>query len=126
VRTFAQTVAAVAERVGDVPLQIAAAASYLSGDYRATEHLCLNLMQSLHDQQTREADLLERAVAQYREWNITSHASIAMASLGYVYACSGRIAEGVSCLQQALTAYEGARIGYYPHIFDLTAERIAP
>jgi tetratricopeptide (TPR) repeat protein len=195
VRTFAQTVAAVAERVGDVPLQIAAAASYLSGDYRATEHLCRNLMQSLHDQQTREgfglttfpavysravlaralaergvfdegdahgyeairiaegldrpfsvvvgcldlaylksvrgelsqaADLLERAVAQYREWNITSHASIAMASLGYVYACSGRIAEGVSCLRQALAAYEGARIGYYPHIFDLTAERIAP
>ena len=40
VRTFAQTVEAIAERLGDAPLQIAAqyylaAASYLSGDYRA-------------------------------------------------------------------------------------------
>jgi tetratricopeptide (TPR) repeat protein len=195
VRTFAQTVAAVAERLGDVPLQIAAqyylaAASYLSGDYRATEHLCWNLMQSLHDQRTREgfglatfpavysravlaralaergvfdegeahgyeairmaegldhpfsvvvgcldlaylksvrgelsqaADLLERAVAQCREWNITSHTPIAMASLGYVYAWSGRIAEGDSCMQQALTAYEGAGIGYY---HSLSVERL--
>jgi tetratricopeptide (TPR) repeat protein len=35
-----------------------------------------------------------------------------MASLGHVYAWSGRIEEGVSCLQQALTAYESAGIGY--------------
>jgi len=59
VRTLAQRVEAIAERLGDVPLQIAAqyylaAASYLSGDYRATEHVCQNLMQSLHDQRTRE------------------------------------------------------------------------
>jgi hypothetical protein len=59
VRTLAQRVEAIAERLGDAPLQIAAqyylaAASYLSGDYRATEHVCRNLMQSLHDQRTRE------------------------------------------------------------------------
>jgi tetratricopeptide (TPR) repeat protein len=30
-----------------------------------------------------------------------------------VYASSGRIEEGVSCLQQALTAYESAGIGFY-------------
>jgi predicted ATPase/class 3 adenylate cyclase len=59
VRTFAQTVEAIAERLGDVPLQIAAqyylaAASYLSGDYRGTEDVCRNLMQSLHDQRPRE------------------------------------------------------------------------
>lgn len=36
-----------------------------------------------------------------------------MASLGHVYARSGRIAEGVSCLQQALTDYEAAGIGYH-------------
>jgi ATP/maltotriose-dependent transcriptional regulator MalT len=173
VRTCAQTVEAIAERLGDVPLQIAAqyylaAASHLSGDYRATEHVCRKLMQSLHDQRTREgfglvvspavmsratlaralaergvfdegdahgqeairiaealdhpfsvvvgcldlaylksvrgelsqaARLLERAVAQCREWNITTHTPIAMASLGHVYAWSGRIGEGVSCLQ---------------------------
>ncbi|HEV8703032.1 MAG TPA: tetratricopeptide repeat protein [Candidatus Polarisedimenticolia bacterium] len=36
-----------------------------------------------------------------------------MASLGHVYAWSGRIEEGVSSLQQALTAYESAGIGFY-------------
>jgi tetratricopeptide (TPR) repeat protein len=187
VRTLAQRVDAIAERLGDVPLQIAAqyylaAASYLAGDYRATEDACRKLMQSLHDQRTREgfglatfpavfsravlaralaergafdegdahgheairiaegldhpfsvvigcldlaylktvrgelsqaAGLLERAVAQCREWNITTQAPVAMASLGYVYAWLGRIEEGVSCLRQALTAYESAGIGYY-------------
>jgi class 3 adenylate cyclase/tetratricopeptide (TPR) repeat protein len=187
VRTLAQRVEAIAETLGDVPLQIAAqyylaAGSRLSGDYRGTEHLCRKLMQSLPDQRTRErfglvvfpavmsratlarvlaergvfdegdahgqeairiaealdhpfsvvvgcldlaylksvrgqlseaARLLERAVAQCREWNITSHAPIVMASLGHVYARSGRIAEGVSCLQQALTDYESAGIGHH-------------
>jgi tetratricopeptide (TPR) repeat protein len=187
VRTLAQRVEAIAERLGDVPLQIAAqyyltAAPYLSCDYRATERVCRKLMQSLHGQPARErfglvvspavwshaklaralaergvfeegdahgqeairiaealdhpfsvvvgcldlaylksirgelgqaAGLLERAVAQCSEWNITDHTAIAMASLGHVYAWSGRIGEGISCLQQALTAYERAGIGYY-------------
>ncbi len=195
VRTFAQTVEAIAERLDDVPLQIAAqyylaAASHLSGDYRGTEDVCRKLMQSLHDHRTRErfglavfpavmsrahlaralaergvfdegdahgqeairiaealdhplsvlwgcvelaylkrvrgelsqaVRLLERAVAQCREWNITSHTPIAMASLGHVYALSGRIGEGVSCLKQALTAYECAGIGF-PH--SLSVEQL--
>jgi tetratricopeptide (TPR) repeat protein len=187
VRTLAQRVETIGERLGDVPLQIAAqfylaAASHLSGDYRGTERVCRRLMQSLHGQPTRErfglltspavwsraqlaralaergvfdegdahgqeairiaealdhpfsvvvgcldlaylksvrgelsqaASLLERALAQCREWNITSHTPIAMASLGHVYAWSGRIEEGVSCLQQALTACECAGIGFH-------------
>jgi len=187
VRTFAQRVEAIAERLGDVPLQIAAqyyltGASHLSGDYRGTEHICRKLMQSVHGQRTHErfglavfpavmarahlacalaergafdegdahgqdairiaealdhpysavfgclelaylksvrgelsqaAGLLERAVAQCREWNITSHIPITMAPLGHVYALSGRIAEGVSCLQQALAAYESAGTGFH-------------
>jgi len=195
VRTLAQRVEAIAERLGDVPLQIAAqyylaAAVHLSGDYRATEHVCRKLMQSLHGQRTHErfglvtfpavysrailaralaergvfdegdahgqeairiaealdhpfsvvvgclklaylksvrgelnqaVRLLERAVALCREWNITSQTPIAMASLGHVYAWSGRIAEGVSWLQQALTAYESAGIGYY---HSLSVERL--
>jgi tetratricopeptide (TPR) repeat protein len=36
-----------------------------------------------------------------------------MAALGHVYAWSGRIEEGVSCLQQALTDYESAGIGFH-------------
>jgi tetratricopeptide (TPR) repeat protein len=187
VRTCAHTVETIAETLGDVPLQIAAqfylaASSNLSGDYRATEHVCRTLMQLLHDQQTRErfglavfptvmsraqlaraltergifdegdahgqeairiaealdhpfsvvvgclelaylnsvrgelsqaARLLECVVAQCREWNITTHTPIGMAALGHVYAWSGRIEEGVSYLQQALTAYESAGIGVY-------------
>jgi len=187
VRTLAQRVEAIAERLGDVPLQIAAqyylaAGSKLSGDYRRTVDVFRKLMQSLDDQRTRQrfrlavfpavmaratfaralaergvfdegdahgqeairiaealdhpfsvvvgcldlaylksvrgqlseaARLLERAVAQCREWNITSHAPIVMASLGHVYARSGRIAEGVSCLQQALTDYESGGIGHH-------------
>jgi tetratricopeptide (TPR) repeat protein len=58
-RTFAQRVEGIAERLGDVPLQIAAqyylgAASQLAGNYRATERVCRNLMQSLPGQQTRD------------------------------------------------------------------------
>jgi class 3 adenylate cyclase/tetratricopeptide (TPR) repeat protein len=187
VRRLAQRVEVIAERLGDVPLQIAAqyylaAASHLSGDHRETEQVCRKLMQSLHGQPTRErfglvvspavysraqlarafaergvfdegdahgqeairiadaldhpfsvlvgclelaylrsvrgelsqaARLLERAVAQGREWSITGHTAIAMASLGHVYAWSGRVGEGVSYLQQAVTAYESAGIGFY-------------
>jgi hypothetical protein len=36
-----------------------------------------------------------------------------MAALGHVYAWSGRIGEGVFGLQQGLTAYERAGIGYH-------------
>ena len=187
VRSFAETVDAIAERLDDAPLQAAAQhylayASHLSGSYRATEHICLGLMQSLHDHGTRErfglavfpavmarahlactlaergvfdegdvygqeairiaealehpfsvvvgcrdlaylktlrgqlseaTRLLERAVAQCRESNITTQTPIAMASLGHVYAWSGRIREGISCLQQALTDYESAGIGFH-------------
>jgi tetratricopeptide (TPR) repeat protein len=69
----------------------------------------VNSVRGEFDQATR---LLERAVALCREWNITSHTPIAMAYLGHVYAWSGRTGEGVSCLQQALTAYEAAGIGF--------------
>ena len=39
-----------------------------------------------------------------------------MASLGHVYAWSGRIGEGISWLQQALTAHESAGIGWFHSI----------
>ena len=187
VRRCAVTVEGIGERLGDVPLQIAAhyylaAAAHLSGDYRAAEHVCRRFVQSLHDPPSRDrfglavfpavvsraylartlaerglfdegdvhghhairiaetldhpfslvvacldlaylkrvrgelteaAHLVERAVAQCREWNITAHTPIAMAALGHVYAWSGRIQEGLRCLQQALTDYESEGIGVY-------------
>jgi tetratricopeptide (TPR) repeat protein len=76
---------------------------------------CLGLayLKRVRGELSQAARLLERAVAQGREWSITDHTAIAMASLGHVYAWSGRIGEGISYLQQALTVYECAGIGYY-------------
>jgi tetratricopeptide (TPR) repeat protein len=56
--------------------------------------------------------MLERAVALGRDWKITTFHPIALASLGHAYARSGRIKEGVSLLQQAMTAHETAGIGF--------------
>jgi tetratricopeptide (TPR) repeat protein len=76
---------------------------------------CLGLayLKSVRGDLSQAARLLERAVAQCREWNITLYTPTAMASLGHVYARSGRIGEGVSLVQQALAAYESARIGIF-------------
>jgi predicted ATPase/class 3 adenylate cyclase len=76
---------------------------------------CLGLayLDSVKGELSQAAHLLERAVAQCREWNITLYAPIAMASLGHVYAWSGRLEEGISWLQQALAAFESAGIGYF-------------
>jgi tetratricopeptide (TPR) repeat protein len=76
---------------------------------------CLDLayLKRVRGELTEAARLLECAVAQCREWNITSHTPIALASLGHVYAWLGRIEEGVSYLQQALTTYESAGIGFH-------------
>jgi tetratricopeptide (TPR) repeat protein len=75
---------------------------------------CLGLayLNSLRGDLGQAARLLERAVAQCREWNITVWTPIAIASLGHVYAWSGRLEEGISWLQQGLTAFESAGIGY--------------
>jgi class 3 adenylate cyclase/tetratricopeptide (TPR) repeat protein len=59
VRTFAHTVEAIAERLDDVALKIAARyyvahASHLAGDSRRAEDVCRGLMPLLRDQPTRE------------------------------------------------------------------------
>ncbi len=78
--------------------------------------LFLAYLNSVRGELSQAARLLERAVAQGRDWNITFLSPTVMASLGHVYAWSGRIGEGVSWLQQALTAYESAGIGYFHSI----------
>jgi tetratricopeptide (TPR) repeat protein len=62
------------------------------------------------------AGLVERAVALGRDWNITTYNPIALASLGHLYAWSGRIEEGLSWLQQALTASESTGTGFLQSI----------
>ena len=59
VRTSAQRVEAIAEGLGDPPLQVVAQyylllACHLSGDYRGTEHHCRRLGQLLQGEQIRE------------------------------------------------------------------------
>jgi tetratricopeptide (TPR) repeat protein len=186
-RTFAQRVEAIGDTLGDVPLQVVAQyylilAGYISGDYHGTEDLCLQLMQTLHGERSREqygvaifpavwsraclaralaergrfdegvavgheairmaealdhpysivwaclglasldsvrgdlsqsARLLERAVALCREWTIPVWIPLATASLGHVYARLGRLEEGVSWLQQGLTAFESTGNGLF-------------
>jgi len=67
---------------------------------------------SLSGELAQAARLLEPALGQCQDLNITIWTPIVMASLGRVHACSGRIGEGVAMLEQALTAHESAGIGY--------------
>ena len=79
---------------------------------------CLGLayLDGVKGELSQAARLLERAVALGRDWNITYLTPIAMASLGHVYAWSGRTGEGVSWLKQALTAFESAGSGLFRSI----------
>jgi tetratricopeptide (TPR) repeat protein len=74
---------------------------------------CLRLayVNSVRGDLSQAARLLERAVALCHDWNIVLLSPNATASLGHVYARSGRLEEGLSLLQQALTAYESTGIG---------------
>jgi hypothetical protein len=59
IRRFAATVQGIADRLGDVPLRIAAqyylaGALHLSGLYREAERVCRNLVESLRNQPIRE------------------------------------------------------------------------
>jgi tetratricopeptide (TPR) repeat protein len=73
--------------------------------------VALAYLKNIRGELSQAARLAERAVALCREWNITAHTPIALACLGHVYAWSGRIGEGVSLLQQALTIYESTGTG---------------
>jgi class 3 adenylate cyclase/tetratricopeptide (TPR) repeat protein len=69
---------------------------------------CLGLasLNDLRGDLSQAARLLERTVALCRERTITIWIPLATASLGHVYASSGRLEEGMSWLQQGLTAFE--------------------
>jgi tetratricopeptide (TPR) repeat protein len=58
------------------------------------------------------ARFVERAVAVGRDWNITTYNPVVLASLGHMYARSGRVEEGLSWLQQGVTASESTGTGF--------------
>jgi tetratricopeptide (TPR) repeat protein len=74
--------------------------------------LNLGRLEGLRGEFIRAITLLERAVALSHEWDIAYLTPIALAALGHAHACSGRVEEGVSWLQQALGGYASAGIGY--------------
>jgi len=59
---------------------------------------------------SRAVRLLERGLPLAREWNLTFFSASSAASLGYAYALSGRIAEGIPLLEHAVSGME--TIGY--------------
>jgi tetratricopeptide (TPR) repeat protein len=75
---------------------------------------CLGLggLYSVRGDLSQATPWFERVVALCRDWNNTLLTPTALASLGHVYAWSRRTEEGVSLLEQAVTAHESAGIGY--------------
>jgi tetratricopeptide (TPR) repeat protein len=75
---------------------------------------CLELayLNTIRGELGQASPLLERALAISRDWSMTTYIPATTAALGHVYAWSGRIGEGISMLQEALTAYEAAGVGY--------------
>jgi hypothetical protein len=63
-----------------------------------------------------------RALAHCHDWKITTWTPIVMPSLRRVYACSGRVAEGVSWLRQALGAYEAMGM---VHLHSISVAQLA-
>jgi class 3 adenylate cyclase/tetratricopeptide (TPR) repeat protein len=61
--------------------------------------------------------LLERGLALSRQWALTFYLAQHMGSLGYAYALSGRIAEGIPLLEGALEACEGMGLGVGQRLF---------
>ena len=61
--------------------------------------------------------LLERGVALSREWNLTLFSVGNTGSLGYAYALSGRVAEGIPLLEHALSAIETMGFRAYQPLF---------
>jgi len=76
---------------------------------------CLGLghLEGIRGDVAQAVGLVERAVALGRDWNITTYAPIAFAALGHMHARSGRSEEGLSWLEQAKTASEATRTGFF-------------
>jgi tetratricopeptide (TPR) repeat protein len=65
----------------------------------------------------RAVPLLERGLALTRDWNLPLLASLETASLGFVYARLGRVAEGRSLARQAISAIESVGMGFAHSLF---------
>jgi tetratricopeptide (TPR) repeat protein len=76
---------------------------------------CLGLahVKSVQGELPEAAGLLERAADLCRQWKIGAQAPIVLGRLGYVYAWSGRVEEGVQLLRQAVTDYASTAMEHF-------------
>jgi tetratricopeptide (TPR) repeat protein len=74
--------------------------------------LNLAYLHSVKGDMSEASRLVDRADAQGRHLNITLWTPMVTASLGHVSVWSGRVAEGVSRLEEALEAYKSTKLGF--------------
>ncbi|MBI1777052.1 MAG: AAA family ATPase [Proteobacteria bacterium] len=85
-------------------------AEALDDPYSLTNvRLCLASLHITKGEISRAVDLLERGREPRRQWNLT--VEVHTARLGYAYALSGRIAEGIPLMAQALSVSQAMRYG---------------
>jgi len=77
--------------------------------------VCLNLayLYRIKGDYARAVDLLGRALALSRDWNLTALSLLATASQGHAYALSGRAVDGLPLLEDALPAIQQAGMRAY-------------
>jgi tetratricopeptide (TPR) repeat protein len=68
-------------------------------------------LQTARGELSHAVRLLERGLALSREWNVTVLSVLGTGGLGYAYALSGRIAEGIALLEHAVSACETSGFG---------------
>ncbi|MGA8050152.1 MAG: adenylate/guanylate cyclase domain-containing protein [Burkholderiales bacterium] len=73
----------------------------------------LALLYSLRGDFSHAGAHLERALALCREWNIRALSPVTAGFLGYVHVLSGRVAEGLSSLQQGIKDQESSALALY-------------
>ena len=69
-------------------------------------YLALGYVHAVKGELDQAVPLLERALAMSRDWNIRLLSPSCTGFLGYTYARSGRLGEGLALLAQATTAFE--------------------
>jgi class 3 adenylate cyclase/tetratricopeptide (TPR) repeat protein len=69
-------------------------------------YLALGYVHAVKGELDQAVPLLERALVMSRDWNIRLLSPSCMGFLGYTYARSGRLGEGLALLAQAMAAFE--------------------
>jgi tetratricopeptide (TPR) repeat protein len=90
-------------------------------DPQSHANVCLYVahLQSARGDFSGAIGLAEHARALCQQWNLTMLSASARGGLGHAYALSGRIAEGIAMLEQALSAFAAMRHGAALPLFHM-------